>query len=548
MNSALEAIRQAVEQRLRGPRVSRLLERFGIEPRRYWLLMDLFSAISERGEMMDQLGRSGVALEFVAWIYFGFTALLSLLLVAGQPPLATYFLSLQGLSVFLLLTVLLSEAGNSLVNPVEGLVLAHQPINGATYTAAKLSHLLRIILYLVPGLNAGPALAGLALAGARWWYPFVHLAAALIAGLVAGLLCCALFGWLIRLLPERRVKAAGQLAGAIPFTCMIWLEQIRQFLAHLHPGRWLPPQAPLRWGLALCAAGAAVAAVALGIRSLSADYLLRVSGMVRGSGAAGSKVRQSRLGAIAARWFGGPPARGGFAFVSRMMLRDWQFRRQLVPMLVPLAAGVGGLLWEGWRIDPFTRRFTAMHVLPHMAGMLLFLVCNLLAYSSDYQGAWIFQLAPSPAIDRFAGGVFALLWMEGIVVPDLLLLPLLAWRWGIGHAVLFTAYSMAAASVYLGLELRLIEGAPFSKPVDPSRGAAMLPVAMAGGVAVAIAVGLQYFLLFRSEALVAAAAAACGALAFLAARRSIRAFGMAIRHNLDLASGAAAGIYREVGV
>jgi hypothetical protein len=29
--------------------------------------------------------------------------------------------------------------------------LAHQPIEGATYTAAKLTHLLRILLHLVPG-------------------------------------------------------------------------------------------------------------------------------------------------------------------------------------------------------------------------------------------------------------------------------------------------------------------------------------------------------------------------------------------------------------
>ena len=57
--------------------------------------------------------------------------------------------------------MLLSETANSLVNPVEGLVLAHYPINGATYTAAKLTHLLRILSYTVPALNLLPALAGL---------------------------------------------------------------------------------------------------------------------------------------------------------------------------------------------------------------------------------------------------------------------------------------------------------------------------------------------------------------------------------------------------
>ncbi len=66
----------------------------------------------------------------------------------------------MGFTAFLLVTVLISEAGNSLLNPAEAMVLAHQPISGATYTAAKLSHLLSIVLYLVPGINLVPALAG----------------------------------------------------------------------------------------------------------------------------------------------------------------------------------------------------------------------------------------------------------------------------------------------------------------------------------------------------------------------------------------------------
>lgn len=548
MNEAIGAMRAALSRVVRGPRASRFLERFGIDPRRYWLLMDLFGALSERGEMMDQLGRNGVALQFVTWMYFGLSALLSLLFVVVQPPLATYFLTFQSLSAFLLLSVLLSEAGNSLVNPVEALVLAHQPINGATYTAAKLSHLLRIVVCLVPALNGVPALAALALKGAGWAYPFLHLAAAFAVGLVVSLLCCALFGWLMRFLPARRLKAAGQLAGAVPFTAMMWLGQIRQFLTHLHITRLLPAQPAARWGLAALCCAAGLAAIALGIRSLSVDYLIRVSSMVRGGASAGSKVRRSRVGAIVCRFFGGQPARGGFAFVSRMMLRDWQFRRQLVPMLVPMGIGLSGLFWEGWRTDPFSGKFTPMHLLPHFLGMLLFFVCNILPYSSDYKGVWIFQLAPSRAIDGFASGAFALLWLDCLVIPHLILAVLLAGPWGLWHAWLFTAYSLAAASVYLGLELRLIDGAPFSRQMDPSRGASSLPVMMVGGLGMAIVVGVQYALLFRSPALVAAATVGCATLAYFVVQRSIHAFAVAIRHNLGLVSGEAGDLYKEVGV
>jgi hypothetical protein len=132
--------------------MSAVFARFGIDARRFWLLMDLFDSISERGEMLDQLGRDGVALKYVSWVYFGMSGLLSLVMMLQQPPAIAYFFSFLTLSTFFLLTVLIPETSNSLVNPVEGFALAHQPINGATYTAAKLSHLLRVILYLMRSL------------------------------------------------------------------------------------------------------------------------------------------------------------------------------------------------------------------------------------------------------------------------------------------------------------------------------------------------------------------------------------------------------------
>jgi hypothetical protein len=359
----MNTITEAITRRLRGPRASRLLEIGGIDPKRYWLLMDLFDELSERGEMLDQLGRNGVALRSAAWLYFAVSGLLSLLLVTTRTDLAEYSSTFLVFTAFVLLSVLLSETGNSLVNPVEGLVLAHQPINGATYTAAKLTHLARIILYLVPGLNAVPALAGLMLKEARWSFPFLHLLAATAVGTVAALLCCALFGWLIRFIPVRRLKAAGQLAGTLPFIAVPWMSNVQDLLARSHPRRWLPAQAPARVGVVVALGSLALTIVVLGIRSLSADYLIRVSSMVRGGSAAGATARKSRMGGIVARFFGGQASRAGFAFVSRMMLRDWQFRRQMVPLLILPLVGLAPLYASSWRADPFSGRFTPIHLL-----------------------------------------------------------------------------------------------------------------------------------------------------------------------------------------
>jgi len=101
----MNTITEAITRLLRGPRVSRLLEVVGIDPKRYWLLMDLFDQLSERGEMLDQLGRNGVALKPAAWLYFAMSSLFSLLFVATRTDLATYS------SMFLVFT------GNPLVFP-----------------------------------------------------------------------------------------------------------------------------------------------------------------------------------------------------------------------------------------------------------------------------------------------------------------------------------------------------------------------------------------------------------------------------------------------
>ena len=58
----MTAISAALSRQLRGPRVSRILAKFGIDAKRYWLLTDLFAQITGRGEVLDQLGLDGDAL------------------------------------------------------------------------------------------------------------------------------------------------------------------------------------------------------------------------------------------------------------------------------------------------------------------------------------------------------------------------------------------------------------------------------------------------------------------------------------------------------
>ena len=530
---------------LRGGASSRVLESLGIDPKRYWLLLDLFRQLAERREILTQLGGNGMALKAAAWMYFVMSGLIGVLLAMAAPPVASYFAGFLTITAILLLGILMSETSNSIVNPEEGLVLAHQPINGATYTAAKLTHLLRILVYLVPALNAVPALAGLTLRDAAWTYPLLHMLAAFAVGLLAALLCCALFGWLVRFVPAPRLKAAGQIAEALPWTAIVLVQFAGIRLSQLRMQALLPADPSVRAFLAVASAFIAAAIVVLGLRSLSGDYLIRVSSIVHGSSAAKAKPRRSRLAGLVARWFGGQAARAGFEYVSRMMRRDWQFRRQMIPTIPALVAPIV-LVVSGLGTSPFSGGFTMMHLLPHVFGLVFFWICTLLAFGNDYKGGWVFLLAPAGAFDGFARGVHALLWIGIVVIPHLVVLVVLAVYWAAWEAALFVAYSAAVASAYLGLELRLIHGVPFGKQPEASRSAFMMPLLIAGSLAMALVVAVQYWFVFRSPARAAAVTALAGVAALVVTRGSLDAFAVSMRYELGLLAVESASLYKEV--
>jgi hypothetical protein len=525
--------------------ITALLKACGVNPRHYWLLTDLFGQLSERHEFMTQLGRSGYALKTMALWYLAGSGFFALVCLFIRPPLTRYLFIMLAMTALVLLTLLVSETNNSLVNPVEGLVLAHQPIDGATYTAAKLTHLGRILFYVVPALNGVPALVGLALGRSPWFYPLLHMLAAFAVGLVTALFCCAWFGWLIRFVPAPRLKAVGNWSELIAWMVFLWLPQAPRLLMRVHFSGWLPgpglPRVALGAAMTVMVAGSVV----FGLRSLSVDYMLRVSSIVHGSSSA--KVQRRRWGRSSAisGWLGGQLGRAGFEFVSQMMTRDWQFLRQVVP-LAPALIIAGVMMVPGLRVTPFSGRFTSLHVLPHACGFMLFLICNFLAYGNDYKGAWVFLLVPAGAWERFAHGVFAVLWVKFIMVPHLFFLAILTLFWGIQYAAMFVAYSLAVASFYLGLELRLIEGVPFSKQPEVSQSATLIPMMVIGGLGAALAVALQHFFLFHSPASALAATAIVAAGAYILTCSSLRSVSSSMRFTLGMVTGESSFLYKPI--
>lgn len=529
---------------LRGPFVSRILEGCGINPRHYWLLVDLFGQLSERHEFMSQLGRSGFALNSMALFYFVFSIVFSVIFLLIGVSARLCLLACLLFTVLILFTLLISETNNSLVNPVEGLVLSHQPIAGATYTAAKLSHLARILLYVVPALNAAPAVAGLWLPGARWFYPLLHLGAAFALGLLIAFFCCALFGWLIRFVPAPRLKVVGNWAELLAWFSYFLFPQSLRLVRHYHLAHLVPAPGAPRWALGIGLMLLAAASVVFGLQSLSVDYMLRVSSIVHGGSGAQVKAKRQQRNGDFASWLGGQLGRAGYEYVSQMMTRDWVFLRQTIAIL-PLVVMTGVGMYPGLRTSPFSRHFTPLHALPHLFGFLLLLVCIALPYGNHDKGAWVFLLAPVHSFRRFAAGVLALLWLRFILVPHLFLLALLTWFWGIRDASAFLAYSLAVSSFYVGLELRLVESVPFSRQPRASQGAMLLPLMIVGGLAASLVGALQYYFVFRSLVATLATTAAVAVAAFFLIRSSLTSVGDSMRFDLGRLTGESTFLYQE---
>src|SRR5579863_2060312 len=128
----MSAVRGALRNVLRGPAASRLLVRLGIDPKRFWLLVDLFGSLNQRRDMLNQLGRDRATLKVVSILYTVIMGLISLGFAASGSPEATYLSIFLGMTGLLMFSILIPETSNSLINPVEGLILVHQPVNGAT--------------------------------------------------------------------------------------------------------------------------------------------------------------------------------------------------------------------------------------------------------------------------------------------------------------------------------------------------------------------------------------------------------------------------------
>jgi hypothetical protein len=546
-----------------------LLQRFDIHPHRFQLLVDLFNKLGTRREF-PLGGGNAMDLKLAEVLCFGVTSIIGVVLTFGTITPAPYLTIFIAWTAFVLLMVLAPEIAYTLINPIEGLVLAHHPINGATYTAAKLVRLFGLFLRFGPKMNIVPALAAsVLLKEARWFYALNHMLAITVTGLLVVLLCCSVFGLLIRFVPPARLKGlmqGAQIVLIVAFVGFRFLSMVPQLIRRVLPD-WvvaaLPSISdlirvparmflfghsvePLSHPFAALSVGVAMAGLLVfGLRSLSVDYLIRVHSIVHGRTVSRVKWRRSRVGELIAGVSGGQVSRAAFEYVRRLMLRDWEFMRSAAGLL-PFLVGVLVLLITG--PSPFSVAFSVIHVAPHAIGILFATLASRLVYGTEYKAAWIFLVVPNTAFRQFARGVHMSLWLPLVVIPHLVAFVVQVWRWGLWEAGAFVLFSASVGSLYLGLDLRKIDGVPFSRQPGSSRGieADQILFLIVRVVIAAISVVVQHFLVFRSPMVALAAAVFIGYAAYLVTTRSLNHLDVSMRYHLSrLSSGAS--LYEEVG-
>ncbi|MCY3774713.1 MAG: hypothetical protein OXH11_01895 [Candidatus Aminicenantes bacterium] len=531
-----------------GPEYTALLRRCGIEPRRYWILVDLFEMLGKRQEVA-QTGSDAYSMRILVIFWFFLSGVLGVVMGALGATAGVYLLVFLALTAFQLSMLLITEIAEGLVNPVEGLILAHQPVNGATWLAAKLTHLIKIVVYVVAGVNGVPAfipLLGPSGEGFRpFVYPITHLLTALGVGLVVGFLCCSLFGWLVRFVPVRRLKAAAAMVQVIPMLIAVcfqflsastnelwgWVMSIELPEAWLVIGDKVPGGPPAL--LAVVALPLTTVAVVLGVRALSGDHLIRVSSLMHSGARVGQRDwRRWKVGPWIAWHAGGQSARAGFDYLCSMALRDWQFRKNMAMNTPHLFICFIVLLVVGAETTPFAAGFAYTHLLPHLIGTMALITCLYLGYGNDHKAVWWFSIVPDSSFRPFVRGIHAGLWFLLVAVPNFACLLVLAWSWGVRDALWVIAFSTAVTSFDLAVGLRLIDGLPFGKQTPPAREVVTLPMTMIYLVVLSVAIGIQY-LVFRSVVAVAAVTIIVSVGTYFLTRSTLANFESRIRLSLN---------------
>src|ERR1051325_6039935 len=139
-------------------------------------LLQCYWRLSTRGRVTRAMGRGGkqrnILFVIVMYAVVGF---MTGMIAFSHIDLFTYTIIIHAMTFFVVGMAVTSESGDILFNANESDVLVHRPIHPRTLLLAKTINIVTFTLVLATSLNLFPTFFGLAISGARVWFPAVHL-------------------------------------------------------------------------------------------------------------------------------------------------------------------------------------------------------------------------------------------------------------------------------------------------------------------------------------------------------------------------------------
>jgi len=321
------------------------------------------------------------------------------------------------MTFFVVGTAVTSESGDILFNANESDVLVHRPIHPRTLLLAKTLNLIGFTLILATALNVFPTFFGLAISGARPWFPLTHLISMIVLCVFCAAAVVCVYGIVIKFLDREKFDnfaAWSQVAMSIMF---IGGYQIVPRLLQRFEGLSLKPYArylfplPPAWFagfdssvagdlpfgalLALPGFGVTMALAYIAIGKLSPSYgegLAKISESrsVSPSRAPARKRRVSR-NPLLRLWLRDPIELHSFRLAAAYMRRDRDIKLRLYPSLTIFLIFPVIML-----LDRNRSGFSAMLPLltVWMLGMMPYQALQTLQMSQNFLAADIFTIAP----------------------------------------------------------------------------------------------------------------------------------------------------------
>ena len=506
--------------------------RFGVDAQQYHFLLQASLKLDFRsaGSVLkpEQQSQTASALKLTLLLNLIFSVILSLVMLAASKSTFVFSTMLLGYSMVMVAMSVLIEFGLAVISPDDFQVLAHRPISSRTFFAVKSSNLLFYVLLLGTSLNLVPALVGVAVRESQWHFPLAYFLVASVASVFVAGTMVALYGLLLRTLRYERLKdllVYAQIAFSFVFFLGFQvfprlLGDVKAFTTQdvLHswalafPSVWFAGVGEVMLGningqtltLGALAVIVCVVILPLALKNVSLDYSEQLARIAASSSKAKNVAAVTRRGGASA-WFNrlllrDSEERAFFYFFLRMFRRNRLLKLQILPNFGVAIAMMAVALLQGDKLqNPFeTAAFSMAAMFPVIAFVFASMgVTTALPYSDEYQGGWIFPLAPignrAKILTALKKVVVLLLFVPLFVINWILFAYFWPWRDALSQSV----YALVIGLFAFQLLLFMVGDFPFSRKLE--KGAAskrFMFVFVIYGI-VGVAVALPYLVASR---------------------------------------------------